>query len=65
HGGPIEFVTPPEFRTAWEAGGVHPMDLKAAVAEAVERIVAPANAYFARHADADPAAFEATGESHP
>jgi tyrosyl-tRNA synthetase len=57
HGGPIAFETEANFVTAWQAGAVHPMDLKTSVAAALERILAPANAYFAAHPEANPDGF--------
>lgn len=57
HGGPVAFDSVEAFGSAWQSGGVHPMDLKAAVGAAVERILAPAHAYFAAHPEATPDGF--------
>jgi tyrosyl-tRNA synthetase len=57
HGGPLSFATESEFTTAWAAGGLHPQDLKGAVAEGLIRILAPAHRYFTAHPDAAPAGF--------
>ncbi|HTT25837.1 MAG TPA: tyrosine--tRNA ligase [Thermoplasmata archaeon] len=54
YGGPLRFETAAAFSAAYAAGEVHPQDLKAAVAGALERILAPASAYFAAHPDAIP-----------
>jgi tyrosyl-tRNA synthetase len=55
YGGTLRFETPVAFTEAYAAGSVHPQDLKGAVAAALERILAPASAYFATHPDAIPA----------
>ena len=57
HGGPVSFSSDAEFVAAWTAGAVHPMDLKASVATALGRILAPANRYFSEHPDAAPSGF--------
>jgi tyrosyl-tRNA synthetase len=48
HGGPVGFEDEAGFTTAWTGGGLHPQDLKAAVAAALERILAPANEEIGR-----------------
>ncbi|MCI4366238.1 MAG: tyrosine--tRNA ligase, partial [Thermoplasmata archaeon] len=55
YGGALTFETVEAFTTAYTAGSVHPQDLKGAVASSLERILAPAAAYFAAHPDAIPA----------
>ena len=67
HGGPVEFASEGEFLSAWTAGGIHPQDLKAAVAAALDRLVAPARAHFERHPELAPAAATAppTAEDGP
>jgi tyrosyl-tRNA synthetase len=55
YGGPLRFETPAAFTEAYAAGGIHPQDLKGAVAAALERILAPAGSYFAAHPEAIPA----------
>jgi tyrosyl-tRNA synthetase len=57
-GGPLTFASAAEFRTAWEAGGLHPQDLKAAVAAALVRRVEPVRAFFAAHPELGPASFQ-------
>ena len=49
YGGPLAFETPAAFTERYVAGEIHPQDLKAAVAASLERILAPASAYFAAH----------------
>ncbi len=41
HGGPLEFGEWAAFEAAWSRGELHPQDLKAAVAAALERRLAP------------------------
>ena len=48
-GGPVEFASAEEFRAAWRSGGLHPQDLKGAVAEALWPLLAPAAEHFAAH----------------
>jgi tyrosyl-tRNA synthetase len=57
HGGPLAFETLEAFLTAWTAGGIHPMDAKAAVIEVLDRRLEPARRYFADHPESAPAAF--------
>ena len=57
HGGPLAFESEPAFRSAWESGQLHPMDLKHSVGKALERILAPSRAYFDAHPEAAPAGF--------
>ena len=66
YGGPLEFSSEPEFLASWTAGQLHPQDLKAAVVEALDRLIAPARRYFAAHPELSPASFAApapTGSS--
>jgi tyrosyl-tRNA synthetase len=46
HGGTVEFGTYQELETAYAAGDVHPMDLKAAVAKELTELLAPVRAHF-------------------
>ena len=62
HGGPVEFASVAEFDRAWADGQLHPQDLKGAVGEALDRLVAPARRYFAAHPELSPASFERAGE---
>jgi tyrosyl-tRNA synthetase len=57
HGGPLTFDNERAFLEAWQAGNVHPMDLKRSVTDGLNRVLAPAAEYFVRHADALPAGF--------
>ena len=57
HGGPVAFDSEAAFVTAWTDGALHPKDLKAAVAAALDRLMAPARAYFEDHPDEGPASF--------
>jgi tyrosyl-tRNA synthetase len=59
HGGPVTFESPAIFETAWTEGKLHPMDLKAGVAAALDRLIAPARSYFATHPEVAPATFRA------
>ncbi|MFY9717991.1 MAG: tyrosine--tRNA ligase [Thermoplasmata archaeon] len=60
HGGPLAFESAEAFRTAWKDGGLHPQDLKSAVAAALDRLVEPARRYFAAHPELSPASFAAS-----
>ncbi len=55
HGGAVEFATEAEFLAAWTEGRLHPQDVKAAVAAALDRRIAPARRYFAEHPELAPA----------
>jgi len=57
HGGPLDFASEEEFLDVWVKGGLHPQDLKAAVAASLDRILAPAHAYFAAHPGLSPSSF--------
>ena len=59
HGGPVSFDTEAAFTTAWTEGKLHPQDVKAAVAAALNRLLLPARAYFSSHPDVAPARFRA------
>jgi tyrosyl-tRNA synthetase len=61
HGGPVTFGSDAEFVDAWKEGRLHPQDLKAAVAAAIDRITDPARRYFADHPDLAPASFLGPG----
>jgi len=67
YGGPVEFASEAEFVSSWTNGTLHPQDLKAAVADALDRLVEPARRYFTAHPELSPASFalprEATGGS--
>ena len=56
-GGPLAFETPENFLEAWQAGGLHPQDLKAAIVEVLDRRMVPARQYFTAHPDETPASF--------
>jgi tyrosyl-tRNA synthetase len=58
HGGPVEFARLAEFDAAWADGRLHPQDVKGAVGEALDRLIAPARQYFAAHPALSPASFE-------
>jgi tyrosyl-tRNA synthetase len=57
HGGPVTFDTEASFLSAWRGGQLHPQDLKAAVAAALNRLLTPARAYFSAHPDLAPTSF--------
>ena len=46
HGGNIRFASVEEFETAYGAGSVHPGDLKASLAEAINEIIEPVRLHF-------------------
>lgn len=48
HGGDISFATYEELESAYAAGAVHPMDLKATVAKEISSLLAPAREHFAK-----------------
>lgn len=48
HGGDVEFSTYKELEQAYAAGEVHPMDLKAAVAQELIDLLAPVREHFAK-----------------
>jgi tyrosyl-tRNA synthetase len=62
YGGPLEFATETEFDAAWTEGKLHPQDLKVAVVEVLDRLVAPARRHFAAHPELSPASFAAPRE---
>jgi tyrosyl-tRNA synthetase len=62
HGGPVAFETEEAFVAAWTAGQLHPQDVKAALGAALDRLLAPARAYFAAHPDLTPASFRPAPE---
>jgi tyrosyl-tRNA synthetase len=47
HGGNIEFSSYEDLENAFAAGQVHPMDLKATVAQEISELLAPAREHFA------------------
>ncbi len=47
-GGPLEFGSYQELQTAYEKGEIHPMDLKSAVAKAIDSLIAPVRKHFER-----------------
>jgi tyrosyl-tRNA synthetase len=57
HGGPVTFDSDRAFVTAWTEGQLHPQDLKAGVAAALNRLLTPARAYFASHPELSPESF--------
>ncbi|HYA69787.1 MAG TPA: tyrosine--tRNA ligase [Thermoplasmata archaeon] len=57
YGGPVEFASEPEFVTSWANGQLHPQDLKAAIADVLDRLLEPARRYFAAHPELSPASF--------
>ncbi len=57
HGGPAAFGSSEEFRAAWTSGSLHPQDLKAAVARALEPLLAPTSRFFADHPERGPNSF--------
>lgn len=57
HGGPAAFESAPAFLDAWRGGGLHPQDVKAALALAIDRLIAPARTYFAAHPELAPDSF--------
>jgi tyrosyl-tRNA synthetase len=49
HGGRLELADPEELREVYQAGKLHPADLKAGVAEALVGILEPVREYFDEH----------------
>lgn len=47
HGGDIEFTTFKELETAYAAGDIHPMDLKASATKEITALLQPAREHFA------------------
>lgn len=64
-GGPIAFATVEEFRAAWTSGTLHPQDLKAAVAQAIDPLLAPVDRFFQEHPEQGPSAFSGPSPSLP
>ena len=56
-GGPLHFDSRESFLTAWREGGLHPADVKEAVATGLTRVLAPAHLYFEQHPTARPSGF--------
>lgn len=52
YGGPLEVNDAAELQKIYAAGKLHPADLKAALAEALVKMLAPVREYFERHPDA-------------
>ncbi len=46
YGGPVEFHSVSELETAYQAGRLHPADLKLGVGEAMDEIIAPIREHF-------------------
>ena len=63
HGGPVTFEDPRAFEAAWEAGQLHPQDLKTAAAAALDRLIEPARRYLTAHPEASPRTFLANPPS--
>lgn len=57
YGGALTFDREEVFTAAWREGGVHPQDLKRAVAESLDRLIAPTRTFFVAHPDLGPASF--------
>ncbi len=62
HGGPLTFGSVEEFRAVWTSGGLHPQDLKAAVARALAPLIAPAARFFEQHPELGPSSFAPPSE---
>jgi tyrosyl-tRNA synthetase len=56
-GGPRDFDRYDLFESAWIQGEIHPQDLKAAAAGALDRLVAPVRRHLAEHPEVGPATF--------
>lgn len=52
YGGPLELGSAAELRKLYAAGKLHPADLKAAVAGALVKVLAPVREYFEEHPEA-------------
>jgi tyrosyl-tRNA synthetase len=64
YGGPLEFTSEPEFLAGWTEGRLHPQDLKAAVAESLDRLVDPARRYLAAHPELAAGSSAEGGSAH-
>jgi tyrosyl-tRNA synthetase len=51
-GGPVEYASYAEVEQDFAAGNMHPMDLKAAVTDYIDRIIAPFREHFQKPAKA-------------
>jgi len=51
-GGPVSFSSYRDLESAYVKGGIHPADLKAAVADALDEIIAPVREHFEKNAKA-------------
>lgn len=49
HGGDVEIPNATELRSQYSSGGIHPLDLKRAVANTLTEILRPARTYFESH----------------
>jgi len=65
HGGSVTFDSEAAFAAAWTEGKLHPQDVKAGVAAALHRLIAPARAYFAAHPELSPATFRPSAPEQP
>ncbi|MDH5414185.1 MAG: hypothetical protein OEW87_08605, partial [Flavobacteriaceae bacterium] len=52
YGGSLEVEDAAKLRKLYSSGELHPTDLKAAVAEALVRVLEPVRRYFEEHPDA-------------
>jgi tyrosyl-tRNA synthetase len=57
YGGPLTYESTDTFLDAWRNGAIHPADLKAAVAAALDRRIEPVREHFHRHPEDAPASF--------
>lgn len=57
YGGPLIFQDSKSFRADWEAGKLHPQDLKSGVVVGLDRLIEPIRTYFAEHPEVSPASF--------
>lgn len=54
YGGPLKVGSSPELRKLYAAGKLHPADLKAGIASAVIKLLAPVRQYFEKRPEARP-----------
>jgi tyrosyl-tRNA synthetase len=57
YGGPLSFQESTSFRAEWEAGKLHPADLKSGVVAGLDQLIEPTRRYFTDHPEVSPATF--------
>ncbi len=57
YGGPLTFQDSAGFRAEWEAGKLHPQDLKSGVVVGLDRLIEPVRRHFTDHPEVSPTSF--------